>query len=270
VVKGAEVEFSWQNKLVRIQGVSDTDWIYSSIKKTGTFYEIDLLKYIRYAMENRHGCILDAGANIGNHSVFFGMFVSDAVVCFEPNASVLPTLVANLSENRINSKVYQLGLGEREAVADIELPGFCEDNIGMARLVEKQTGVGQLIRVATLDSLLPEIKTFMDSLTVLAIKIDVEGMELSVLRGGMTVLDEYKPDLFIEVLNDEQMGKIESILIPMGYKRIISWASTPVWHFMHRDRLSLMRMLRLFAYISLHKFAIYLGRIYRRFGLLFE
>lgn len=264
------MEFSWRGRIVRLQGVTDTDWIYSLIKKTGTFYEIDLLKYIRYAMENRQGAILDIGANIGNHSVFFGMFVCNTVVCFEPNPKVLPILEANLSENKVEHKIYQLGLGESEAIASIELPSLSVNNIGAARLVKLQVSTEESVRVVPLDSLLPEIKLFINGLNVLALKIDVEGMEPSVLRGGRALLDEYKPDLFVEVLNREQMLNIESILIPMGYKRIVSWATTPVWHFVHHNRWNRTRMLRLFAYIALHKYTAFHMRIYRRISSLIK
>lgn len=247
------MEFSWQGKTVRIQGVSDSDWIYSNIKKSEAFYELELLKYIQYALANKKGCILDIGANIGNHSVYFGMYVSDAVVCFEPNPKVMPYLVENLSTNRVNHKVFQLGLGDRETLAEIELPIAHENNIGAARLVENYGGAGGSIRVATLDSLLPEIKAFIKDLKIIAVKMDVEGMEPSVLRGGIATLEEYKPDLFIEILNGEQMEKVESVIIPLGYKPIVSWSGTPVWHFVHRDRLSRTRMFRLAAYIVLEK-----------------
>ena len=259
------MEFRWQGKIVNLQGVSEVDWIYSSIKKTGTFYEIDLLKYIRYAMRGRHGCILDIGANIGNHSVFFGMFVSNAVICFEPNPSVLPILKTNLTKNRIHHKLYQLGLGEREAEAAIELPSTAINNIGAARLIENQPDIRGSVHIVTLDSLLPEIKAFTGGLDVLAMKIDVEGMEPAVLRGAKTVIDEYKPDLFIEVLNQEQMEKIEAILLPIGYKRIIAWGATPVWHFVHRERWNMIRMTQIFIYILRCKLAPLILRKIRSF-----
>jgi protein O-GlcNAc transferase len=261
---GETMEFSWQGKIVRLQGVSDTDWIYSLIRKTGTFYEIDLLKYIRYAMKGRSGCMLDIGANIGNHSVFFGMFVSDTVICFEPNPIVLPILKANLTENHIRHKLYQLGLSDREGEADIELPSTAVNNIGAARLIENQADISGSIRIATLDSLLPEIKAFTSGLNIIALKMDVEGMEPAVLRGARKVLDEYKPDLFIEVQNQDQMEKIEAILIPLGYNRVVSWAATPVWHFVHRNRWSIIRMIRLFVYILLHKSVPFASLIYSK------
>jgi FkbM family methyltransferase len=247
------MEFSWQGKKVRIQGVSDSDWIYSNIKRTKAFYELDLLRYFQYAMANKSGCILDIGANIGNHSVYFGTYVSEKVVCFEPNSTVIPCLVENLSANLINHKIFKLGLGDRETKAQIELPSIHKNNIGAARLVENLDGEGESIRVATLDSLLPEIKAYIKDLQIIAVKMDVEGMEPSVLRGGIATLKEFKPDLFVEILTPEQMEQVESVVTPIGYKRIVTWGVSPVWHFAHRDRLSRARQLRLTAYIVLEK-----------------
>ncbi len=255
------MQFNWLGKTVTLQGAAETDWIYTLIKKTGAFYEIDLLQYIRYALKSRRGCILDIGANIGNHSVYFGMFVCDAVICFEPNPGVLPTLAANLSDNGIRHKLYRLGLGDRESAAVVDLPEADGDNVGKARLLECAAGASGSIRVATLDGLLPEIKAYLNGLAVVAAKIDVEGMEHLVLRGGAALLDEYKPDLFVEVVDRAQMENIESVLVPLGYKRIVSWAATPVWHFAHRQRRGPGRMLRLSAYIQLRRYAESLKRL---------
>jgi hypothetical protein len=96
---------------------------------------------------------------------------------------------------------------------------------------------------------------------IVAAKIDVEGMEHLVLRGGAALLEKYKPDLFVEVLDRAQMAKIEAVLVPLGYKRIVSWAATPVWHFAHRQRRGTARMLQLSAYIKLRRYAQFLKRL---------
>jgi hypothetical protein len=86
---GKKMHFKYHGREIWLKGVDESDWIYTRIKQTGYFYEIDLLKYIWYANFGlRKGLVLDIGANIGNHSVFFGTYVADKVVSFEPNPSV--------------------------------------------------------------------------------------------------------------------------------------------------------------------------------------
>lgn len=249
------MKFQYKGRAVVIHGISDTDWIYKTIKDTGTFYEIDLLKYVDYAIGRKDGCILDVGANIGNHSVYFGTFLADRVICFEPNPAVTPCLEKNLSDNAVKHKLYTVGLGDRSCSAIIELPSAHQNNIGASRLVcSKDDGTG--VHVVPLDSLIPEIKLYVGDLRILAIKLDVEGMEAAVLRGGRDAIREYKPDLFIEIIGREQMEDIESVIGPLGYKRISCWAATPVWHYAHSDSLDLFRTLKLRAYIladKLHK-----------------
>jgi FkbM family methyltransferase len=247
-----DVEFLCKGKTVVIHGISHADWIYKTIKDTGTFYEIDLLKYINYAVGRKSGCILDVGANIGNHSVYFGTFIADRVICFEPNPAVRPCLEKNLSENSVKYKLYTLGLGEKSCSATIDLPPAHKNNIGASRLI-CGGGDGSRVQVVPLDSLIAEIKAYIGVLSILAIKIDVEGMEAAVLRGGRDTIREYKPDLFIEIIGHEQMEHIESVIGPLGYKRISCWAATPVWHYAHSDSLYLFRALKLRAYIVADK-----------------
>jgi hypothetical protein len=104
-----------------------------------------------------------------------------------------------------------------------------------------------------IDNLLSEIEFFLDGITITAIKIDVEGMEPLVLQGAKEILKKYKPDLFIEITSDKQMDSILSILKPIGYRAIVSWAVTPVWHFVNNDKLNVTKLLMLYSYTFVHK-----------------
>jgi hypothetical protein len=100
---------------------------------------------------------------------------------------------------------------------------------------------------------LKEIELFADGLDITFVKIDVEGMETAVLKGGRGLIKKYKPDLFIEVSNPKQMKDVLEILNPIGYRPITAWAATPVWHFVHNDNLNILRIIRLWAYIFIYK-----------------
>jgi FkbM family methyltransferase len=55
----------------------------------------------------------------------------------------------------------------------------------------------------------------------LAMKIDVEGFELEVLRGGIETLRDWKPDIICEVLPGGAEGDylaLESLIAPLGYR----------------------------------------------------
>jgi len=248
------VDFTFKGKEISLEGFSLDDWIYKSIKATKNFYEIDLLEYIRYVLNGKEdGVMIDIGANIGNHSVFFGSFIAGSVICFEPNPNVLPILKRNLSTNKIVHKLFELGLGDKPGYASVQIPSGHENNVGAAKLVTSSDS-SSTITISTLDMLIPEINDVLQGRNILAIKIDVEGMEPNVLNGGKVLISTYKPEIFIEVTDINQMGRIEPILINIGYYKIISYAATPVWHFSHRSKTTLLNLLRIKSYIYLDKF----------------
>lgn len=254
----AETQFKFEGRRVVILGYSTSDWIYTSIENTKTFYEADLLKYIRFALRNRDGCILDVGANIGNHSVFFGMFMKNKIVSFEPNPSVFKILETNLLANNIEFKAYNIGLGADDGrfAIDDEHEG-AKNNIGAARLDENVNGEAIVRR---LDDLAEKIN-FKDE-GILAIKVDIEGMEPEMLRGGASTLKKYKPDLFIEISNEQMMHEITGILLPLGYKRLYAHAATPVWHFSHDSNLSWFRRVELSVFRIFVKTVSFPQRLY--------
>lgn len=239
--------FIFRNRQISLEGFSIDDLIYRSISRTKNFYEIDLLKYVSYVLSNKEGVIIDVGANIGNHSVFFGSFITKGVICFEPNPTVIPILKRNLLENGINHKLFELGLGDELGHAIVEIPIGHENNVGAAKLLTSHCGSN--INVSTLDTLLPQIKDFLQGEEILAIKIDVEGMETHVLNGGIGLISTYKPEIFVEIVDENQMHRIESILKKLEYDRIVSYAATPVWHFSHKSKSSALNTFRIKIYI---------------------
>src|SRR5260221_8795610 len=79
------------NLLVHDAGEDFSD----AIIRDNDFYERDILDYIRdnYPI---HECILDVGANIGNHTVYFAKYLDyKAIVAFEP----IPDNFVLLKEN---------------------------------------------------------------------------------------------------------------------------------------------------------------------------
>ncbi|ATI03997.1 MULTISPECIES: FkbM family methyltransferase [Cycloclasticus] len=241
--------FKLGGKKIALEGYSQNDWIYKSIIKKKTFYEIELLKYMKFALRKRSGFILDVGANIGNHSVFFGLIMNRKVVCFEANPSVFGILERNLNKNHVIYEAFNFGLGAEDASFEInETHEGAKDNIGAVKLSK---ALGGEIRVKPLDKVFNEIKFQRDGLV--AIKVDIEGMEPAMLKGATGVLKNYRPDLFVEINDDAAMKKIERILFQLDYKKLYSYADSPVWHFSHATSLSNLRWLELTLYTLVMK-----------------
>ena len=67
-----------QLESVELTPFDKNDIMWKLITDTQTFYEIELLEYISSCLsELPPGDIIDIGANIGNHSVYFGKFLAN-------------------------------------------------------------------------------------------------------------------------------------------------------------------------------------------------
>jgi FkbM family methyltransferase len=162
----------------------------------GMFYEREELAIIA-----RHfpigGVFLDIGANIGNHALYVAKFLhAQKVHLIEPNPPAIDLLEANIYLNQLEGicDMSEIGVGlsdEHQSGLSMNTP---PTNLGGARM--KASG-GDL-DVYRADDLYPD-------LDVDFVKIDVEGMEISVLNGMSGLINRCSPKMFIEVdtRNDE-------------------------------------------------------------------
>lgn len=164
---------------------TEGEWISDNIRKNKTFYEIKVLHSLR-KLVNLH-CVIDIGANIGNHSKFFAKF-GDGVFSIEPVKPNFDLLV----QNAPSAKCLNLAISDKSERLEIL---YDKRNCGVARSLPFQEiydGIQKFAVDATpLDDLEIEDPTF--------VKLDVEGSELKVLRGGVQTLTSGRPHLMIEI-----------------------------------------------------------------------
>lgn len=156
--------------------------------------------------------VLDIGANIGGHTLFFAQAVGrqGAVLAFEPQRVVFQTLCANMALNSItNTRCYHAALGEtRGAILIPPLDYSREDNYGGLGLGSFQEG--EAVEVLRLDDFaLPHIRLM---------KVDVEGMELSVLKGGQALIAQHRPLLYVENDRPENSESLIRFIASLGYE----------------------------------------------------
>lgn len=146
------------------------------------------------------GYIVDIGANMGTVTVPLAkQFPGYRVRSYEPQRSVFYQLAGNVALNDLdNVELRNQGLGSSRGTIYIDMPKYkTEANIGAwsmdGEVREKSPegrGGGQTepVFMETLND------TYFDD-PIRLIKIDVEGMELEVLRGGCNLLahHEYPP-----------------------------------------------------------------------------
>jgi len=196
---------------------------------TGTFYEIDLLAYSAFVCAGRKGTIVDVGANIGNHSIFFGTFVGGHVVAIEPNPAALCHLEVNLKRHLSNYTIVRSAVSDSPSAGTIVLPPSAERNIGMAQIVD---GGDRAIPIRTIDEVLHELDaTGLLPLPISLVKLDIEGMELAALRGAVATLSRFRPHLLVEAQDPDRFAEIARFLRDLGYRVVTRWGKTPMYHF---------------------------------------
>lgn len=157
--------------------------------------------------------ILDVGANIGNHTVYFASVLgAKHVYSFEPMP--LPSMIfrKNIILNGLENIVtlFEYGLGKEDTKAKIVVDGSVYNNLGGTTLSECSDGK---IEIKKLDGLCISDK-------IDFIKIDVEEMEASVLLGARETILRDKPLIWVEIF-DKNYENVSYILHRMGYTKIM-------------------------------------------------
>lgn len=199
------------------------DYIQKVIYTSKNFYEIGMLGDIKKRLgENK--IIIDAGANIGNHTVYFSKICkADKVYSFEPQKNIYEILKRNVEINNMKDKVelYNIGLGNEHFYANIDIVD--ENNLGMSKINKDTKGT---IEIDTLDNVLLTELNRVDM-----IKVDVEGMEIDVLKGAKEILRKFKPIVYIEAATDEEFRNVTIYLEQYGYQTTVRFNATPTYLF---------------------------------------
>jgi len=159
----------------------------------------------------RHGIALDIGANIGNHSIFFSHRFAE-VIAFEPHPLMFRILEINASLYA-TIRAHPFGLSDHARMAVLtENPR----NSGVNSL-DPNGGQGLDVALKRLDDL------GLDAKRIALVKLDVEGHEAHVLRGGLATLKEAKPIVLFEMLETEPPDKAEKVEILRGLGYRFAW-----------------------------------------------
>ena len=184
------------------------DFIQSMIVDRGEFFESDILQELQPYIK-KNAVILDIGANIGNHSVYWAI-KSEAkrIYSFEPLEDIFKILKKNTEINGLTEKVKLFNIGLSNEKTNGSISFYNPADIGRTSL--KQNINGNLLL-----NKLDNIKIKENAIDF--IKIDVEGHELQVLQGARETLMKYKPIIFIESFPDKK-PKVHEYLTNLGYR----------------------------------------------------
>jgi FkbM family methyltransferase len=149
------------------------------------------------------GTFLDVGANAGHYTYLAAATVGSAGTVHAIEAAPLNAarLRADLSANHLFDRVvlHEVAVADRPGELRLQhAPGPSPH--GMRYLDPAATTSGELVPVATIDDLLPDLNAD-------AVKIDVEGADLRVLHGMTNVLAKHPPRLLVVEAIDANLAR---------------------------------------------------------------
>ena len=194
------------------------------------------IRYTNFFEDDAHGVsylnldkkinIIDVGASDGIASKFFmkKLNVSN-ILCFEPN---IPYVKILKKLDYKNMRVYDYGIGEKNTNHKVFYPRyqFFKKNFDLVtytfydkKELQKQINLDfkfkKNINIVQKEIFLKKIGKL--NLKISLIKIDVNGHELSVVKGLKNIIKKDKPALIIET--DKNINKINDYLEKLNYKK---------------------------------------------------
>lgn len=219
---------------------ASNDYIPEKIQKEGKFYESIFLESLS-KLHKKNGLIIDVGANIGNHTIFFGKVLQAQVIAIEPEPHNAFFLDLNIRINQLQNYVTVLktAVGKAEGVVRIEMN--VANNFGSftakpeANPNSSPVADTMAIEVTTqtVDYLISHNN--LNSKNISIIKIDVEGMEVETLIGAEFVIRQSLPVIAVECFRHEDLLSIEKILNKYAYFSIEVVNATPTFIFISRE-----------------------------------
>jgi FkbM family methyltransferase len=206
--------------------IDEYDLIGNYIKQSKV-WEYHLYEIYSQMVTKDHYCI-DAGANLGFHSIQFGR-LGKKVYSFEPQSYIYNQLCTNILFNGLDDiiEAHKLGLGDKEEkkqMWNIEHEnwvgngahnwggrGLIQEGYGGDRAINNEYREEDIIKLVSLDSLEIPKCDFM--------KVDVQGYEFNLFKGGKNLIKKNTPILFLENPPSEENSKeTKEYLAELGYE----------------------------------------------------
>ncbi len=212
-----EKTISCEGTKVRVLSRSNTEWYITGNPYDEGVCGVDLVRLLQSL--GGEGEFLDVGASTGMYTTF-AVRCGVGVSAFEPDSQMFRILGDNVRKNRCGGRNPWLFHGAIDETCGVEIlhsDGFKEACPSLAKTGNQ---VGQIpVETYSLDilidqQLIPEPNV---------IKIDVEGAEERVLKGGIKMLTSGERDLFIEIhpqflpLFNSSAERVWDLITELGY-----------------------------------------------------
>ncbi len=194
----------------------------------------DTLKFLHKILRRMKAPVmLDIGAGQGRYALLAAFVPDMRVLCWEPNPKAYHYLVKNIQLNGLEERViaFPCGLwnkpGRKTLYIHPQPRRFRSATMGD----HPHKAVWDKVKVPV--KRLDDFQSYWAPTGVSLVKLDVEGAERFVLRGGRKTIKRYKPPLFVECVNTHLFGYRQSDLTEMlkswGYRNCQQIGHTDLW-----------------------------------------
>ena len=196
------------------------DWIQENIYFLGR-YEEGEISFIKSKLK-LGDTFLDIGANIGLHTLTAAETVGrdGRVISFEPFATNYNRLCQNIFMNDFkNIDAVNKAVSDSNKWIDL-FYNKAEHNLGMVSSINSKGSLLEKVEAVSIDSFVNEQQFS----SIDFVKLDIEGAELSALKGMKNTLEKHHPILLVEILledNTENRDQIFDYLLGFGYKNYL-------------------------------------------------
>lgn len=171
------------------------------------------------AFAKRSAVIFDVGAYTGVYSLTAAIQNKKCKVhSFEPLDNAYSRLIINKRLNNLgNINIHKLALSDKDMFSDFNT--FAGDEVLstgsslMDKVTDRAIFEKKNVRVECLDSIVSKLNILRLDL----LKIDAEGAEHLIFKGGQNTIQKYSPDIICEFLPNAKTIEIEKFLSTIGY-----------------------------------------------------
>jgi FkbM family methyltransferase len=188
--------------------------IYCSYK-----YEKEITNLVNNTLK-MNDVFIDVGAHVGYYSLLAAKLVGQngKIFSFEPNILNYKILKENICLNNFDQiKYFELGLSDFDGEAQFYINPFNDGGSSLTKFTYPAL-VLVTIKVAKLDTFLNDIRLNKIDL----IKIDVEGHQMSTLRGMEHTLLNYHPKIIVEFNDETSRSEIINYLLTLHYSEFLN------------------------------------------------
>lgn len=178
----------------------------------GKVYEPRTISFIRNLAGD--GSVVSGGAFIGDFLPAISAVLKkhQKLITFEPNPISFAAASRTIALNKLaNVQIFNVAVGETMADRKLEVSRRGVALGGSSRIVAKDATLGKAVEtvavaMVTIDSLIPKDKR------ISILHLDIEGFEVSALKGARKVIAAYKPTIILEGTDQAKVDEFLSIL----------------------------------------------------------